>query len=327
MDGNSRSIRRLRTKSSRWAPDTGFSKAICRRARPGEVSFDGRLIPDHIDLSIVLSGHDMNSSIHRPERCMPAQGHDITSSSNVAFRMENGHSFKAKRLHSVKSVPGTEEGSVLKYNCVTYYFFVGHDQITNDHLERTLIDMKDRLVHGVDQRWAYLSASMLYGKLPWVQKEITEAEADEKLRKFIEEFVANQVDWRPGETLSWRGMGECHSAGCTLAAFEQCDLLVQIMGELQALAGSDAIGQVSSCLGNAFAGFEEVFHGLGRPALRPFLKRHFADHDSGAIVGAGAAGKRGCEVIGFERPLAVTDRFAECSEAFVDVDPRFPHVG
>jgi hypothetical protein len=176
-------------------PDTGFSKATCRRARPGEVSFDGRLIPDHIDLSIVLSGHDLNSSIHRPERCMPAQGHKNMTSSNVAFQMENGHTFKAKRLHSVKLNPGPEEGSVLKYNCVTYYFFVGHDQITNDHLERTLIDMKDRLVHGMDQRWAYVSASMVYGKLPWVQKEITEAEADEKLRKFIKEFVVDQVDW------------------------------------------------------------------------------------------------------------------------------------
>lgn len=176
-------------------PDTGFAKAMCRRARPGEVSIDGRLIPDHIDLSIVLSGHDLNSSIHRPERCMPAQGHRNLTSSDVSFRMENGHSFKAKRLHTVKLVPGREEGTVLKYNCVTYYFFVGHDQITNDHLERTLIDMKDRLVHGMDQRWAYISASMIYGKLPWVQKEITEAEADEKLRKFIEVFIEDQVDW------------------------------------------------------------------------------------------------------------------------------------
>ncbi len=83
----------------------------------------------------------------------------------------------------------------MQFNCVTYYFFVGHDRVTNDHLERTLVDMKDRLLRGMDQRWAYVSASMWYGKLPWIDKEVTEAEADEKLRKFVTGFAENQIDW------------------------------------------------------------------------------------------------------------------------------------
>lgn len=174
---------------------TDFAKALCRKARPGEISPDGYLVPDHIDLSIVMSGHDMNSSIHRPERCMLAQGHNIKDSKSVSFKMKNGHSFKARRLQSIKSIPGREKGDVSQYKCVTYYFFVGHDQITNDHLERTFIDMKDRLVRGMDQRWAYVSASMLYGKFPWIEKEVTEAEADEKLRKFLEDFAEKQVVW------------------------------------------------------------------------------------------------------------------------------------
>ena len=61
-------------------PDTEFAKAICLRPRPGEVNPDGYLVPDRVDLSIVLSGYDLNNSIHRPERCMPAQGHTITLS-------------------------------------------------------------------------------------------------------------------------------------------------------------------------------------------------------------------------------------------------------
>lgn len=177
--------------------DTEFAKAICLKARPGEVNLQGYLVPDRVDLSVVLSGHDLNNSIHRPERCMPAQGHSITATSDVTLRMENGREFNAKRLRSVQSLKDPKTGKVVaKYNCVTYYFFVGHDRITNDHLERTLIDMKDRLVRGMDQRWAYVSASMWYGRIPWISdKEVTEAEADEKLRKFLAGFSEKQIDW------------------------------------------------------------------------------------------------------------------------------------
>lgn len=176
--------------------DTEFAKAICLRARPGEINEDGQLIPDRLDLSIVLSGSDLNNSIHRPERCMPAQGHAITSSSDVELKLANGNSYQAKRLRSVQTIQGAKEGTIAaQFNCVTYYFFVGHDRITNDHLARTFIDMKDRLVRGMDQRWAYVSVSMWYGKLPWIEKDVTEAEADEKISRFLKEFAEEQIDW------------------------------------------------------------------------------------------------------------------------------------
>lgn len=177
--------------------DTEFAKAICLRPRPGEVNVDGYLIPDRVDLSVVLSGHDLNNSIHRPERCMPAQGHTIDASGDVVLTLKNGRSFEVKRLRSVQSLKDKGTGEVkASFNCVTYYFFVGHDQITNDHLERTLIDMKDRLVRGMDQRWAYVSASMWFGKIPWIEdKEVSEAEADEKLRAFLSDFAGKQILW------------------------------------------------------------------------------------------------------------------------------------
>jgi hypothetical protein len=103
-----------------------------------------------------------------------------------------------KRLVSVQSlqVAGNKEREeYVRYNCLTYYFFVGHDRITNDHLGRTFIDIKDRLVRGMDQRWAYTSVSMWYGKVPWIEKEVTEAEADAKIQKFLTEFSEDQIDW------------------------------------------------------------------------------------------------------------------------------------
>jgi hypothetical protein len=47
----------------------------------------------------------------------------------------------------------------------------------------------------MDQRWAYVSASMWYGKVPWIEEEITQEEADEKLRAFLAEFAVEQIDW------------------------------------------------------------------------------------------------------------------------------------
>lgn len=181
------------------AKDTKFSKAMCFSVRPGEVFPNGSPVPDRVDLSIVLSGADVNSSIHRPERCMPAQGHNITGSRDQILNLSNGHQFAAKRLVSIQSVrlaSNQEREEYVKFNCLTYYFFVGHDQLTNDHLARTFIDMKDRLVRGMDQRWAYISVSMWYGKVPWIKnKEVSEEEADTKIRKFLTEFSEKQIDW------------------------------------------------------------------------------------------------------------------------------------
>lgn len=179
------------------AADTTFSKAICLSPRSGEIDLaSGLAVPDRIDLSIVLSGHDLNNSIHRPERCMPAQGHVIGESSDVIISLSDGRELHARRLLSVQSIPVNDSRTeYMSYNCVTYYFFVGHRTITHDHLERTLIDIKDRLLHGMDQRWAYVSASMWYGKVPWIEDEVSREEADEKLLNFLTDFADKQIDW------------------------------------------------------------------------------------------------------------------------------------
>jgi hypothetical protein len=181
--------------------ETDFAKAICFKARPDEITDDGYPVPDRVDLSVVLSGYDMNSSIHRPERCLVAQGHSITSSSDVKITAPKGRSFPVKRLRSIQAMRNEKDEVVANFSTITYYFFVGHDKISNDHLERTLVDMKDRLVKGLDQRWAYVSVSMWYGKIPWIKdKEVTEAEADEKLTQFLTAFAEKQIDWNQ---ISW----------------------------------------------------------------------------------------------------------------------------
>lgn len=178
------------------AKDTEFSKAICLKPRPGEFDEKGYAIPDRVDLSVVLSGSDINNSIHRPERCMPAQGHNIISSIDRRIDLDNGRTIEVKRLQSVQRIPSNEERTeFLELNCLTYYFFIGHDRITNDHLGRTFVDMKDRLLKGMDQRWAYVSTSMWFGKMPWMETEISEADADAKLTDFVTRFSEEQIAW------------------------------------------------------------------------------------------------------------------------------------
>jgi hypothetical protein len=36
---------------------------------------------------------------------------------------------------------------------------------------------------------------MWFGKLPWIEKQVTEVEADEKIRKFLTGFSENQIRW------------------------------------------------------------------------------------------------------------------------------------
>ncbi|MEP2777034.1 MAG: EpsI family protein [Luteolibacter sp.] len=179
------------------AKDTEFSKAECYRVREFEFFPDGSPVPDILNLSIVLSGTDINNSIHRPERCMPAQGHRIMSSTDRTLKSTDGREITVKRLMSFQRISTNEARTEqLELNCLTYYFFVGHDRITNDHLGRTLLDIKDRLLYGRDQRWAYVSAAMWYGDIPWIkERPVTEEEADRKLSEFVSQFATSQIDW------------------------------------------------------------------------------------------------------------------------------------
>jgi hypothetical protein len=176
--------------------DTQFAKATCLRPRPGEFNLDGEAIPDRVDLSVVLSGYDLNNSIHRPERCMPAQGHTILSSKAIPLKLANGRSFTVRRLRSVQTITNVQDRSRdRQFECVTYYFFVGHDRVEYDHVKRTLVDMKDRLIRGIDQRWAYVTVSTWVGDLPWLIEPVTEAEADATLQSLLTEFAEKQINW------------------------------------------------------------------------------------------------------------------------------------
>jgi EpsI family protein len=108
-------------------------------------------------VSIVLSGRDMSTSIHRPERCLKAQGWTVQDSDTVAISLASGGVFPVTELRNTRLVHG--EGESVLRELQTYYWFVGADRITADHWSRWGIDNRDRLLKGEHQRWAFILVS------------------------------------------------------------------------------------------------------------------------------------------------------------------------
>ena len=144
-----------------------------------------------IYVSIVLSGADLDNSIHRPERCLPAQGWTIADSRSLQVPLDGGNKLAVTRLHDVRQMPLRTGEMVSIYN-LNYYWFVGFHHLTASHMERTMIDIRDRVFKGYNQRWAYITvaADITKGFVPFGH---TEAETDTILQDFIRQMFPELV--------------------------------------------------------------------------------------------------------------------------------------
>jgi EpsI family protein len=165
--------------------DTEFARKLYTNARG-----------DEILASVVLSGQDMNTSIHRPEWCLPAQGWTIAGSSKSAVPLRESPPLTATRLFNIR-MPRDKEtgkpitngrGEQLVVKNLDYYWFVGYDGVTASHLNRNVIDITDRLLHGYNQRWAFVMvAATVTDNIK--RDGLDEKETDEMLRDFIGKLV------------------------------------------------------------------------------------------------------------------------------------------
>lgn len=170
------------------APDTRFSKACYAQLNP----LSGKLYGPPVTVSIVYSGNDMNSSIHRPERCLPAQGHQNLHGETCEVPLEDGRKLRFMRLVSYISLGEGKGGRVQHIN---YYVFVGRNCITDSHMRRTLQDMWDRVMRGMVQRWAYLQVGSYWGG----ETSFSEKDADEAIRRLISQVMPRIMLRYPGE--------------------------------------------------------------------------------------------------------------------------------
>jgi len=142
---------------------------------------------DQIQVSIVLSGEDMTSSIHRPERCLPAQGWNVESSTRRTIEIHDRKSLELTRLQNAQLFVAPDKRRVTLHS-LNYYWFVGYEDITASHIVRAGIDLRDRVLHGFNQRWAYITVAAIVTQ--GIQRpERTEPQTAELLEAFIRDLV------------------------------------------------------------------------------------------------------------------------------------------
>lgn len=180
------------------ASDTNFIKArYTSKDFPILVSVDDRRFENVISLSIVISGHDINNSIHRPERCLVAQGHQEMLSLPNQITTPQGHALEVRRITSKAVFPLDEkEPANLQRGFLSYYYFVGHKRITSSHWTRTFMDMEDRLMTGTDQQWSFVMVSAAHDLGATLEETEAKRDAiDKKIRQFLGELTDRIVDW------------------------------------------------------------------------------------------------------------------------------------
>jgi EpsI family protein len=142
---------------------------------------------DRVFVSIVLSGEDMTNSIHRPERCLPAQGWSLEKSDRRSIQVRQNQPLHVTRLLSGRTLELKNKQRFIVEN-VSYYWFIGYHEMTPSHIERTMFDVRDRLLHGYNQRWAYVTvqSNVTAG---WLRPERTEAETEKIIEQFIKDLA------------------------------------------------------------------------------------------------------------------------------------------
>lgn len=111
---------------------------------------------DEVYVAIVLSGKDQ-SSIHRPQRCLVGQGHEILDHQSLRAPLSDGGSVDLMVLKCIKTFQ-MEKGPYV-YPSYYAYWFVGQNRETPYHLTRMFYLAWDRVVHSVAHKWAYVAIS------------------------------------------------------------------------------------------------------------------------------------------------------------------------
>jgi hypothetical protein len=128
-------------------------------------------------VTLVTSGADKRS-IHRPERCLPAQGWQIVSRDRCAVPLPRGtkRTLNATRLfvHRVQNRIERKE--------VALYFFKGHDRLTGSNFTRLIWSGWDTIFRGLNYRWSYALLTSPVGD--------SVAQTSDDLRRFTSNLLA-----------------------------------------------------------------------------------------------------------------------------------------
>src|SRR4030095_12948032 len=118
------------------------------------------------------------------------------NSGKVTLQIPGRGRLVATRLSNMRFAPDAKtgnpilhpDGTPITFRNLDYYWFVGYDGITESHVTRNLIDIGDRLRHGYNQRWAFMTvASNITEDLR--EDGLNEADTDAMIQDFIQKLV------------------------------------------------------------------------------------------------------------------------------------------
>lgn len=132
---------------------------------PKDTSFGRRryLAPDGLtfDLSVVVMGGDQ-SSIHRPQSCIPAQGWTIVRQDTDQVTIDHPHRYDLpfNRLVNRKTV--IDRGESVPVESIYVYWFTADGKITASREGRILSTAWHMVTAGEVERWAYVSVHVAF---------------------------------------------------------------------------------------------------------------------------------------------------------------------
>jgi hypothetical protein len=143
------------------ANDTGFERKSYSKS-PADLA-------GSVEVSIVFSGKDLNNSIHRPETCLRTQGWTFERMRFLTVPdLLDGRGLPVKEILCRKKRIDQDgkpilnpKGEPIEDWQLLYYTFIGHTEITPGHYSRTFRDIRDRVLGGYDQTWAYATFSTI----------------------------------------------------------------------------------------------------------------------------------------------------------------------
>lgn len=129
----------------------------------------------------------MMMAIHRPERCLAAQGWTFKNPTLRTIDIHGVGRLEVTRVQNTKFVKGADDTPVQVQN-ICYYWFAGSKDLTPSHLERVWFDSRDRMFGGYVQRWAMIMVtSDITADLHKFGRD--EKATDQLLTEFVQKMV------------------------------------------------------------------------------------------------------------------------------------------
>jgi len=153
---------------------------------------------DRVVASVVLAGEDMMTAIHRPERCLHAQGWEFRPAGANILAVPGSGNLPVARLHNQRLTKAAD-GKPVPIENLCFYWFAGSSDLTASHYERLWIDARDRLFDGYAQRWAMImiSADITKARMKFGRDEAGTS-------KLIESFIRELTPKLHKETIAYR---------------------------------------------------------------------------------------------------------------------------